>query len=248
MRSRRTTAFITATLALLVAFGACGDDGGGNGSPSPASGADRAGPEALSGFTWSSSQAIDGIDFEFGLAFDATTVTVTNTCSFGGDKLTATASTPVRYRYRAEVLESKEAGDESCSVYARESTFDFEIVDGKLVATSGAERIEFTSAGTHSGLYGDWSASGNGITITWSMGSGKIRVTGSCEGSSARPMVEVAADFQNFFDISQATEATVGDESFNCMASIAAGTTEYYFDGAALVLSQNGEEARLQPR
>lgn len=228
----------------LLAFGACGDDGetGGGG------GSDRAGPEALSGFTWNTTLTVNGIDFDFGFEFGTNTLVASNTCGVGGDVLTAEVEVPVKYRYRATIENAAQAGDEACHVAAATGTIDFEIVGNTLSGTVAGQPVEFTSTGTRSGLYGDWTTtSADGFTITWSMGKGKLKLSGTCPGSSANPTVTVNASYKNFVEVTEAKETTVGEEGSNtCSMGISAGVLEYHFEGSTLVMLYGGQELRFK--
>jgi len=248
MFSARKGSFVCASLVMLVA--ACGDDGGdgGGGSTAIGSGANRGGPDALAGYTWSTTQTIEGITFDFDFEFGASSLVATNTCSMGGDSLTAEVEAPVKYRYRATIKEAAQAGDEACHVGVAPGTIDFEITGNTLNAVAQGQTLTFTSSGVRSGLYGDWSyTSPDGFTITWSMGSGKLRVWGSCPGGQA-PTATASADFTNFVEILEAKDAYVGDDFFNCQVGIDAGTFEYRFDGADLVMSMGGQETRFDAK
>lgn len=237
----------TITSFSLLALAACGDDGGGGGGPG-VGGESRGGPEALSGFTWSTSMSQDGIDFDFGFEFGPSTLVAVNTCTYAGDSLTAEIEVPIRYRYHAEVLESAYAGDESCFVSIEPFSYDFEIVGGKLVMTSGDERVELSPSGGNSGVYGEWSYTDQGLTLTYTMGAGKVTVSArGCE-NGAQPATSARANFKNYIVIQESGENTVGDESFNCNVGIAADTIEYRFDGNTLVMTSQGQDMRFAPR
>lgn len=227
-------------LMVCVALAGCAtDDDGGDGD-----GADRGGPDALTGFMWKTTASQNGIDFTFGFAFDNTSVTASNTCKAGGQSLTATAATPVKYRYRAEISKAGHDGDASCFVDVAQGSFDFELVGDKLRMTSGGTTIEWSSAGGRSGLYGDWTAMADGLTLTWSMGGGKIRARAACPGGGSAS-VTVDAKFQNFVELVEAQSKTVGDDSFNCTVSIAKAMATYRFDGATLVLTMDGKDTKF---
>lgn len=232
----------------LMAFGACGDDGGdgGGGGNAIGQGASRSGPEALGGFTWGTQQSVNGIDFDFAFEFGTATVVATNTCSQGGQVLTAEVEAPVEYRYRATVTQAGQAGDEACHVAVAQGTLDFTIAGNTLTAVSEGETLTFTSTGTRSGVFGDWSAEMDGFTLTWSMVGGKINASAACPGGGSAK-VSVPATFTNFVEIKEAKEQTVGDESFDCSVAVTAGTGEYTFEGKTLVLNFGGQELRFTP-
>jgi|GEM_PF-6362258 len=228
----------------LLALGACGDDGeAGTGGAS-----DRAGPEALSGFTWNTQLTVNGIAFDFSFEFGTNTLVATNTCGVGADVLTAEVEVPVKYRYRANITNAAQAGDEACHVAAATGTIDFEIVGNTLSGTVAGQPVVFTSTGTRSGLYGDWTATlADGFTITWSMGKGKLKVSGTCPGSSATPTVTVNATYENFVEVTESGEKTVGEEGSNtCSMGITAGTLQYHFEGSTLVMLYGGQELRFK--
>lgn len=228
----------------FVALGGCADDGSG---PGGGGGNNRGGPDALAGFTWGMKQTIEGIEFDFGFEFGPSTISASNTCSQGGQALTATASAPVKYRYRATITKGATAGDESCHVAVNTGVIDFELAGDKLIGTSEGKTLEFTSTGVRSGLYGDWTYTEDGLTLTWSMGSGKLNISGSCPGTTVSPHVSVSANYENFVEVTQAADNDVGDDSFNCTVGIKAGTMQYRFDGATLVLTYEGQDLRLAP-
>ncbi len=202
---------------------------------------DRGGPDALSGVTWHTTISQNGLDFDFGFAFDDTQVTATNTCHAGGQSLTATTSAPVTYRYTANIPSAGHGGDSACFVDVAAGMFAFEIAGNKLEMTADGQMVEFTQAGARSGLYGDWTAMANGFQITWSMGNGKIHATADCPGS-AHASTSVSADFKNFVDILEDQSMTVGDDSFNCNVGISKAMSEYYFDGNDLVMVVGGQK------
>lgn len=224
-------------LALSIAsLVGCTDDS------SSSSGQDRGGPDALSGVTWHTTITQNGIDFDFGFAFDDTKVTASNTCHAGGQSLTATAASAVKYRYTANIPTAGHGGDSACFVDVAAGSFSFELAGDKLEAMANGQTIEFTQgAGSRSGLYGDWTAMANGFTITWSMGGGKIHATADCPGG-AHASTTVNADFKNFVDILEDQSMTVGDDSFNCNVGISKAMSEYFFQGSDLVIVVNGQK------
>lgn len=235
-------------VSFAVLMSACGDDGGDGGSSGVGSGANRGGPDALAGYTWGMTQDVNGIEFDFGFEFGTSSVVATNTCTIGGDSLTAEVEAPVKYRYRATITQAAQAGDEACHVAVAPGTIDFEISGNTLTGVSQGQTLTFTSTGARSGLYGDWSySSPDGFTITWSMGSGKLKVWGSCPGGQA-PTLTVDADYDNFVEILEAKQDYVGDDAFNCQVAVDAGTFQYRFDGADLVLTMGGQETRFKAR
>src|SRR5690606_981509 len=124
---RLLSAAATITSFSLLALAACGDDGGGGPG---VGGESRGGPEALSGVEFGPSRPV-----------------AVNAGTYAGRSRTAEVEVPMRYRYHAEVLESAYAGDESCFVSIEPFSYDFEIVGGKLVMTSGDERVELSPSG-----------------------------------------------------------------------------------------------------
>ncbi len=232
-----------------MALGACGDDGGdggGGGGNAIGQGVNRGGPEALSGFTWGSQQSVNGIDFDFSFEFGDSTLVATNACSLDGDVLVAEVEVPITYRYRATITQAGESGDESCYVTVAASTFDFTIAGNTMTATSGDQTVQFTATGTRSGVYGDWSAEGDGFVLTWNIGSGKINATAACPGGLSAK-VSVPATLENFVDVPEGKQVEVGDESFNCSVGVAAGTFGYRFSGKTLVMSFGAEEMSFTP-
>jgi len=229
---------MTRWIVFLLAFAACATDDDGGGS-------DRGGPDALTGFTWKTNASANGIDFTFGFQFAASNVTASNTCSLGGQTLTASTSAPIKYRYHADVPSAGHAGDAACFVDVAKGGFDFELVGDKLVMKFGTQTIDWASAGGRSGLYGDWTAMVDGFTITWSMGGGKIHARAACPGGGSAE-VTVSAQFQNFVDILEAASKQVGDESFNCEISIAKAMAGYRFDGDDLILTIDGKDTRFK--
>jgi hypothetical protein len=223
---------------LAVTATACATDDGG-------SGADRGGPDALTGFTWQSAASVNGIDFLFGFQFTAANVMASNTCSLDGEQLTASVSVPVKYRYHAEIPSGGRKGDSACFVEVLKGAFDAELAGDKLLMTTGGKTIEWTSAGGRSGIYGDWTATVDGLTLTWSMGGGKIRARAACPGGSTAE-VSVSAEFKNFVDILEAASKEVGDQSFSCSISIAKAMAGYRFDGDDLVLTIDGKDTRFE--
>lgn len=230
-------------LAAAAMFAACSDDGGAG----PGSDADRGGPDALDGVSWSMAQSANGIDFDFRFEFGPTSLTASNTCTAGGESLTANVEVPVKYRYNASIPAGKRSGGDECFVEITAGAFDFELAGDTLIATSGDSVIEFAAAGAHSGLYGDWTATVDGFTLTWSMGAGKIDARASCPGVSDSPSVSVAADFVNYVDVLTADEDVVGDEAFSCQLAVMQALMEYRFEGDELILSFNGQDTRLTP-
>lgn len=226
---------MTRWIALLLTFAACTTDGDD----------DRGGPDALAGFTWQSKASANGIDFLFGFQFATSSVTASNTCSFAGQELTASVSAPIKYRYHAEIPSGGREGDAACFVEVAKGAFDFELVGDKLVMMSGGQTIEWSSAGGRSGLYGDWTATVNGFTLTWTMGGGKIRAKAACpSGGSAS--VSVSAQFTNFVDILEAANKEVGDASFSCSIGIAKAMAGYRFDGDDLIMTIDGKDTRFE--
>jgi hypothetical protein len=230
---------MTRWTVLLLAFAATAcatDDGGGD---------DRGGPDALTGFAWQSKASANGFDFLFGFKFTTADVTASNTCTLDGASLTASVAVPVKYRYHADIPSGGRKGDSACFVEVLKGSFDAELVGDKLVMTTGGKTIEWNSAGGRSGIYGDWTATVDGLTLTWSMGGGKIRARAACPGG-ATAEVSVSAEFKNFVDILEAGTKQVGDESFNCSISIAKAMAGYRFDGDALVLTIDGKDTRFE--
>ena len=228
----------------LIATAACGGDGGGSG--------DRGGPDSLIGFMWQAEPVtINGIELQFGFQFDNSTVTASATCN---GSLNVDVSSPVRYRYTATVSDgdsqTEESGDTSCFVELRASSFDFEIVGNKLVASYQGETFEFSPVGSVAGLYGKWKVDLPNVgTLTWSMGNGEIESTVDCtNGLSATVVVD--ADFVNKVEIVEEASNTETDEfGLECSVSTTKGTSEYYFDGSTLVVVLfNGEEFRLESK
>ncbi|MBA3500452.1 MAG: hypothetical protein M4D80_09105 [Myxococcota bacterium] len=231
----RWTVFLVAVAA--TAATACATDDG--------SGADRGGPDALTGFAWQSKASANGINFLFGFQFTAANVMASNTCSLGGQQLTASVSVPVKYRYRAEIPSGGRKGDSACFVEVLKGSFDAELAGDKLLMTVGGKTIEWASAGGRSGIYGDWTATVDGLTLTWSMGGGKIRARAACPGGTTAE-VSVSAEFKNFVDILEAGSKQVGDESFSCSISVAKAMAGYRFDGDDLVLTIDGKDTRFE--
>lgn len=225
-------------LVLAVAATACATDDGG-------SDADRGGPDALTGFAWQSKASANGFDFLFGFQFTAANVMASNTCSLGGEQLTASVTVPVKYRYRAEIPSGGKSGDSACFVEVLKGGFDAELAGDKLLMTHAGKTIEWQSAGGRSGIYGDWTAMVDGLTLTWSMGGGKIRARAACPGGTTAE-VSVSADFKNFVDILEAGSKEVGDESFNCSISVAKAMAGYRFDGDTLVMTIDGKDTRFE--
>jgi hypothetical protein len=230
-------------LGLAAMLGACDGDGGGG-----LSDADRGGPDALAGHSWTLEQSAGGIDFTTVFEFGATDLKVTNECSVGGESLTAAIEVPVQYRYTATVAETTRSGTDACFVEIARGSFDFELSGDKLIATSGESVIEFTSAGGNSGLYGDWTAELDGFVLTWSMGAGKIEAHATCPGTSEAPSVSAATEFVNHVDVLMADEDQVGDAAFSCSVSAMQGLMDYVFAGETLVLTFQGAETRLEAR
>lgn len=228
-------------MAAAVMLAACGDDDGGGG----ASDSDRGGPDALDGVSWSMQQSANGIDFKFGFEFGPDSLKAHNTCTGGGQSLTANVEVPVKYRYNASIAEGGKAGTDACFIEVAAGSFDFELAGDKLIATSGDQVTEFTAAGAHSGLYGDWTATRGDLTLTWSMGAGKIEARATCPGVSDSPSVSVPTDFTNYVDVLAADEDVVGDESFSCQLAVMKALMEYRFEGDELILSFNGQDSRL---
>jgi hypothetical protein len=218
-----------------LALAACTDDSTGGGS-----GNDRGGPDALSGVTWHTTISQNGFDFDFSFAFDDAKVSASNVCHSGGQSLTASTASPVKYRYTASIANAGHGGDDACFVDVAAGAFAFELAGDKLIMTVNGQTVQFTQSGARSGLYGDWSAMMNGFTITWSMGNGKIHATAACPGGKTASTT-VSAQFTNLVDIQEAQSQTVGDDSFDCTVSIAKAMAEYHFDGDNLVMTVNGQ-------
>ena len=208
-------------------------------------GADRGGPDALTGFSWQTKASANGIDLLFGFQFTAANVTASNTCTLDGESLSVSVAVPVKYRYHAEIPSGGRKGDSACFVEVLKGSFDAEIAGDKLLMTTGGKTIEWTSAGGRSGIYGDWTASVDGLTLTWSMGGGKIRARAACPGGTTAE-VSVSAEFKNFVDILEAGSKEVGDQSFSCSIGIAKAMAGYRFDGDALVLTIDGKDTRFE--
>lgn len=229
---------------LILPFVACGNDAGSS------SAAGRGGPDSLVGFRWTSDPVLaGGIEFVLALSFSDSSVTATSTCD---GSLTATTSTPVRYRYTATIpkgdsVENTE-GSNSCLASVDAGSFDFEIADGNLVASYQGEILTFEPSGAVDGLYGRWEVSANGLTLAWSMGDGEIVVDADCH-NGVTAQVAVDAGFENRVEFTEAAEQTESDEfGLECSVSIASGIATYYFDGDALVLSQQGQAIRFEPK
>lgn len=229
---------------LVLPLIACGADSGASSSAS------RGGPDSLVGFKWTSEPVTaGGIEFVLALSFAENSVTAANTCN---GELTASTSTPVRYRYTATIpkgdsVENTKDGS-SCFASIDAGSFDFEIVDGNLVANYQGETLTFEPVGAVNGLYGRWQATGNGLTLSWSMGNGEILVDADCH-NGVTASVRVDADFENRIEFVEAAEQTESDDfGFDCSVSIARGMATYYFDGDALVLSQEGQAVRFEPK
>ena len=245
MKFSRTSVLLVVGCAFAIGCGEDGSDGGAQSGQTPGQGTSRGGPEALSGFTWGTTQSANGIDFDFSFEFGDTTLVATNVCSLGGEELTAEVEVPVTYRYRATVLESGSAGDEACNVAVAQGVIDFTISGNTMTAVSDGQTLTFTSSGARSGVYGDWTYSQDGLTLTWSVRGGTMTVKGDC--GDKHVSTQVAATLQNFVDIVEAKNTEVGDESFNCSVGVDAGTAEYRFDGSTLVMSIDGQEIRFAP-
>lgn len=258
--SLSATAFACALLACGSDAGTAGDDdaesddgssgsSGSSGGAAVGSGANRGGPESLSGFAWTGDpQIVNGVQLQLSFRFDETSVTATNTC---GEESSATVSSPVRYHYTADILEASNEetkdGDNTCTVSISKGKLAFELVGNKLRVTADGQSLEFEPSGTRSGLYGEWTAAGNGQTLKWSMKDGIIRATADCSnGLSAT--TESDAKYTNFFDIPEAVEKTEEDGfGGECSVSIAKGNYQYRFDGDALILADEtgGSEVRF---
>ena len=223
---------------LAIAATACATDDGGDG-------ADRGGPDALTGFAWKSAASANGFDFLFGFQFAATEVTASNTCTLDGQQLTASVSAPIKYRYHADIPSGGRKGDSACFVEVLKGSFDAELAGDKLLMTTGGKQIEWKSGGGRSGIYGDWTATVDGLTLTWSMGGGKIRARAACPGG-ATAEVSVSAEFKNFVDILEAASKTVGDDSFNCTIGVSKAMAGYRFDGDDLVMTIDGKDTRFE--
>jgi hypothetical protein len=241
---------IALPIALVALLAACGSDGSDDGDGPGGADDDRGGPDSLVGHEWTSDPVtVNGIEFVFGFQFDEGSVTASNTCN---GEVTATAEAPVRYRYTATIpvagRTDEEEGGDTCFAEIAAGTFEFEIVDGKLVLTFDGETIEFEPAGDTAGLYGEWTAEAPGVgTLIWSMGGGAISATSECDnGLSAT--VEVDAEFVNKLEITEAAEDVVMDRGLECSVGIAAGTSTYRFDGDVLILVTGGEEIRFHRR
>jgi hypothetical protein len=217
----------------LLALAACSTD---DSSP-PIT--DRGGPDALAGIEWHTTFSQNGIDFDFSFAFDDAKVSATNRCSFAGQSLTASTASAVKYRYDVNVPTAGHGGDSSCFIDVAAGKFSFEIAGDNLIMMANGETVTFTPAGPVSGLYGEWTATQDGFTVTWSMGNGKIHATATCPSGSAS--TEVSAQFTNLVDILEDQSQTVGDDSFNCTVSIAKAMAEYHFEGDDLVMTVNGQ-------
>lgn len=241
-----------AIMGALALASACGDGnngGGGGGGGGGGTITDRGGPDSLENFAWSMGEPIEinGIELQMSFRFDDDSVTVTSTCD---GEVTVSTTAPVRYHYSASIASGDENevedGGDTCAVSIAAGSFDFEIVDGKLVATAGGESIEFSPVGSVAGLYGKWQREAPGVgTLIWSMGGGKIRATSECDnGVSAT--VEVPAVFTNRLQIVSASENTVEENGLECSASISAGSGTYRFEGNELVMTFEGEDMRLE--
>ena len=123
-------------MAAAVMLAACGDDDGGGG----ASDSDRGGPDALDGVSWSMQQSANGIDFKFGFEFGPDSLKAHNTCTGGGQSLTANVEVPVKYRYKASIAEGGKAGTDACLIQVSAGSFDFELEP--LTLTSLAAALE----------------------------------------------------------------------------------------------------------
>lgn len=206
---------------------------------------DRGGPDALTGFMWKTKVSNNGLDFLFGFQFSDTMLSASNTCTAGGESLTATVSVPVKYRYSADVPSGGHGGDAACFVDVAKGAFQFELAGSRLLMTFGGKVIEFSSTGTRSGLYGDWTAMVDGFAITWSMGGGKIHARADCPGGTTAS-VTVDAKFKNFVDIVEAGSKTVGDDTFNCSVGVSKALAEYRFASDALILTIDGKDTEFK--
>lgn len=232
--------------SVVFSLGACGseDAGGGNGDGGP-SGSDRGGPDALSGFSWTSDpMEINGVALQLSFEFTDTELNASNTCA--GD-VTVTTSAPIRYTYRATIEEGDSSevseGGNTCDVSIAPGSFDFQRVGKNLEVSYKDQKLSFGPEGTTSGVFGEWKAEWDLGSLVWSMGDGKLTATNECDnGLSAT--AQVAADYRNFVVIEE--EATGGDES--CSVGIQKGNLEYRFEGSELVLIFAGEEIRLKKK
>lgn len=243
-------------ISMLVAPGfGCGDDSGSNGNDGTSNSTvvnnqsnnssnigDRGGPQALSGFQWSTGP-IDANGFQLELAFEFgdDEVIASNTCE-GTTNVTTTA--PIRYTYSAQVASgSSDRVDQDggfCEVSIATGGFDFELVDDNLQITSQGETLTAAPAGAVSGLYGEWKVETEIGTLFFSMGNGQLVARNECtNGLTAE--TSTPAECKNFVIIEESSMG--GDET--CSVSIEAGTIEYRFEGAELILNQNGQEVRL---
>jgi hypothetical protein len=245
--------FQTTTRALLLTallLAACGDDSGAEGSNNTSNNAtpDKGGPDSLIGATWKGDPiTANGITFEPSFTFNADSVIVSNTCD---GAVTASATAPVRYHYDATTLKEAskevEGGGDTCSASVQKGSFSFEIIEGKLRMTYMDQTIEFSPVGGVAGLYGTWGAPAPGVgTLEWTMGGGKIGVTSKCD-NGLTASTSTSATFINYLTIKEAAMDEVEDGGITCNAGINAGTFTYRFDGADIILTQNGQDSRFK--
>lgn len=238
-------------MGLLVGVVACGDDSeeSGNKGSTPSQTADKGGPDSLVGYTWQADlAAANGVDFDFRFEFSDTKVVASNTCN---GRITATVESPVRYLYTATVSSPNSAetqeGMNTCSSAIGQGTFDFEIVENKLLMTFDGQMVEFSPQGASGGLYGNWTVQAPGIgTLVWSMGGGKITATSNCDnGLSAT--TEVSAQFINKLEILEDAQTVVEDDfGLECSVAINKGVFPYRFEGDDFILTTDGQEMRFQ--
>ena len=184
---------------------------------------------------------VNGVTLQLSFEFTETEVKASNTCN---GLTTASTSTPVRYTYNADIPngDSNKVEDANalCEVTIAPSSFDFELVDGKLRVTYQDQTLLFSPQGGTSGLFGTWEVDWDYGTLLWKMGGGKLSATNKCD-SGLSASVEVPATFRNHFVVDE--EASGGDAS--CSVGIAKGSVEYRFDGDDLIMIDDGQEVRL---
>lgn len=227
-------------IALVPRVAAC-DDGSPN-VPNTPGATDRGGPDSLTGFSWNADPVSSGgVDFDFSFKFTATQVEASNTCN---DAVTATVSSPVRYRYAMTVTESASktevADGKDCEVAISPGSLSFEVKGSELHANDGTNDFVFTSTGAVQGLYGTWSTPAAGVgTLSWRMGGGKVTATAACD-NGLTATATASATFINYLDILETVSDSMNGAGLDCEVGIQAGTSEYTFDGNDLVLTTGG--------
>ena len=241
---------LTLALVVLTLFG-CGDDGSNNTASRPDNGFDapaiddQAGPMSVSGSQWTTGvKNFDGFELELVFEFTDEEIIASSICD---RTTTVTARAPISYTYSVETTEGSADetvdGDAFCNVSIEPGEFNFEQSGQNLLASAGDTSALFEGAPGNRGVYGEWSLTENGTTITWWMGNNELVVRAVCD-NGLTAQTRAPAIYKSFFAVEVPAEA--GDEF--CNVSLSPEDLEYRIENNTLTLMKDGEEFELMRR